>query len=144
MEVDAFAFMANNEGTVTQNDRFVFFGNDHSLGGGVKLLNAPDKKVFHINFDLIPQDVTEIDIAYSIYKNPLDLNFSDLSNPAVSITLANGTNYIFILPKPLNVGTIIGIELIRSEDGFRISPLGMICPRGLEDLCKNYGLNILK
>ena len=144
MEVDAFAFMANNEGTVTQNDRFVFFGNDHSLGGGVKLLNAPDKKVFHINFDLIPQDVAEIDIAYSIYKNPLDLNFSDLSNPAVSITLANGTNYIFILPKPLNVGTIIGVELIRSEDGFRISPLGMIYPRGLEDLCKNYGLNILK
>lgn len=144
MEVDAFAFMANDEGTVTQNDRFVFFGNDHSLGGGVKLLNAPDKKVFHIKFDLIPQDVSEIDIAYSIYSNPLNLNFSDLSNPAVSITLENGTNYIFMLPKPLNVGTIVGIELIRSEDGFRISPLGMIYPRGLEDLCRNYGLNILK
>lgn len=144
MEVDAFAFMANDEGTVTQNDRFVFFGNDHSLGGGVQLLNAPDKKVFHINFDLIPHDVSEIDIAYSIYSNPLDLNFSDLSNPAVSITLENGTNYIFMLPKPLDVGTVIGIELIRSEDGFRISPLGMIYPRGLEDLCRNYGLNILK
>lgn len=143
MEVDAFAFMANDEGTVTQNDRFVFFGNDHSVGGGVKLLNAPDKKVFHINFDLIPQDVAEIDIAYSIYSNPLNLNFSDLSNPAVSIMLADGTNYIFMLPKPLNVGTIVGIELIRSEDGFRISPLGMIYPRGLEDLCSNYGLNIL-
>lgn len=144
MEVDAFAFMANSEGTVTQNDRFVFFGNDHSIGGGVQLLNAPDKKVFHINFDRIPHDVSEIDIAYSIYSNPLDLNFSDLSNPAVSITLENGTNYIFMLPKPLDVGTVVGIELIRSEDGFRISPLGMIYPRGLEDLCRNYGLNILK
>lgn len=144
MEVDVFAFMTNNEGTVTQNDRFVFFGNDHSTGGGVKLLNAPDKKVLHISFDLIPQDVAEIDIAYSIYSNPLDLNFSDLSNPAVSIMLSNGTNYIFMLPKPLNVGTVVGIELIRSEGGFRISPLGMIYPRGLEDLCKNYGLNILK
>lgn len=143
MEIDAFAFMANDEGTVTQNDRFVFFGNDHSVGGGVKFLNAPDKKVFYINFDLIPQDVAEIDIAYSIYSNPMNLNFSDLSNPAVSITLENGTNYIFMLPKPLDVGTLVGIELIRSEDGFRISPLGMIYPRGLEDLCRNYGL-ILK
>lgn len=143
MEVDAFAFLTNEEGTVTQNDRFVFFGNDHSIGGGVKLLNAPDKKVFHINFDMIPHDVAEIDIAYSIYNNPLNLNFSDLSNPAVSITLEDGTNYIFMLPKPLDVGTVVGIELIRSEDGFRISPLGMIYPRGLEDLCRNYGLNIL-
>ncbi|MGN0553023.1 MAG: TerD family protein [Oscillospiraceae bacterium] len=144
MEVDAFAFMTNSEGTVTQNDRFVFFGNDHSLGGGVKLLNAPDKKVFHINFDAIPQDVAEIDIAYSIYNNPLGLNFSDLSNPAVSIKLSDGTNYIFMLPKPLDVGTIVGLELMRDGDGFKLSPLGMIYPRGLEDLCRNYGLNILK
>lgn len=143
MEVDAFAFMTNDEGIVTQNDRFVFFGNDHSIGGGVRLLNAPDKKVFHINFSLIPQDVAEIDIAYSIYSNPMNLNFSDLVNPAVSITLSDGTNYIFMLPKPLDVGTVVGIELIRNEDGFRISPLGMIYPRGLEDLCRNYGLNIL-
>ncbi|MGN1134909.1 MAG: TerD family protein [Oscillospiraceae bacterium] len=144
MEVDAFAFMTNSEGTVTQNDRFVFFGNDHSLGGGVKLLNAPDKKVFHITFDLIPHDVEEIDIAYSIYKNPLGLNFSDLSNPAVSIKLSDGTNYIFMLPKPLDVGTVVGLELLRDGDGFKLSPLGMIYPRGLEDLCRNYGLNILK
>lgn len=143
MDVDVFAFLANDEGLVTQNDRFVFFGNDHSIGGGVKLLNAPDKKVLHLNFSAIPQDVAEIDVAYSIYTNPQNLNFSDLSNPAVSITLADGTNYIFMLPKPLDVGTIVGIELIRSEDGFRISPLGMIYPRGLEDLCRNYGLNIL-
>lgn len=144
MEVDAFAFMADSKGIVTQNDRFVFFGNDHSLGGGVKLLNAPDKKVFHITFDLIPYDVEEIDIAYSIYKNPLGLNFSDLSNPAVSIKLSDGTNYIFMLPKPLDVGTVVGLELIRDGDGFKLSPLGMIYPRGLEDLCGNYGLNILK
>lgn len=143
MEVDAFAFMLEKNGEVTSNDRFVFFGNDHSFDGGVKLLNAPDKKVFHIDFRMIPDDVSEIDIAYSIYKNPMGLNFSDLVHPAVSIKLSDGKDFIFILPEPLNVGTIVGLELIRDKDGFKANPLGMIYPRGLEDLCSNYGLKIL-
>ncbi len=142
MEVDAFAFMSDENGNVTQNDRFVFFGNDHSADGSVKLLNAPDKKVFYINLKKLPNDVDFIDFAWSIYDNPLGLNLKDLSNPAVRIHTSDGKGFIFILPKPLDSGTVVGIELLRKEDGFRLSPLGMLYPKGLESLCRNYGLHI--
>ncbi len=142
MEVDAFAFMSDEKGNVTQNDRFVFFGNDHSLDGGVKLLNAPDKKCFYVDLKKLPNDVEFIDFAWSIYENPLRLDLDDLSNPAVRIKASAEKEFIFILPKPLDAGTVVGIELLRKEDGFRLSPLGMLYPKGLESLCRNYGLHI--
>lgn len=142
MEIDAFAFMMDENGNVTQNNRFVFFGNDHSSEGGVKLLNAPDKKVFYIDLEKLPESVDFIDFAWSIYENPLGLDLNDLSNPAVRIKVSDGKGFIFILQKPLNSGTIVGIELMRKEDGFRLSPLGMLYPKGLESLCRNYGLHI--
>lgn len=142
MEVDAFAFMSDENGNVAKNDRFVFFGNDHSSDGGVKLLNAPDKKCFYVDLKKLPDDVEFIDFAWSIYENPLKLDLDDLSNPAVRIKASDGKGFIFILPKPLDSGTVVGIELMRKEDGFRLSPLGMLYPKGLESLCRNYGLHI--
>lgn len=143
MDVDAFAFMTDERGNVTKNDRFVFFGNDRSLCGGVRYLNAPDKKVMYIDLGDIPADVSQVDIAYSIYENPRGLNFKDLKNPAISIKTGDGTQMIFRLEPPLNHGTLVGME-IRYENGrWGISPLGMIYPMGLSNLCGNYGLKIL-
>ncbi len=142
MEIDAFTFMADKHLNVTKNDRFVFFGNDHSLCGGVRYLNAPDRKVIYINFDRLPIDVAEIDIAYSIYQNPLNLNFSNLKNPAISIKLSDGRQLIYRLQPPLTHNTVVGIEIGYSESHWVINPLGMIYPMGLESLCSNYGLKI--
>lgn len=142
MDVDAFAFMADKNGNVTQNDRFVFFGNDHSSCGGVRYLNAPDKKVMYVNFNILPLDVTEIDIAYSIYSNPHGLNFSHLKNPAIQIKLADGQQLIYRLEPPLAVGTLVGIEMSYNNSKWELTPLGMIYPPGLERLCENYGLKI--
>lgn len=143
MDVDAFAFMADKRGIVTRNDRFVFFGNDRSLCGGVRYLNAPDKKVMYISFDIIPPDVSQIDIAYSIYENPRGLNFSDLENPAISIKTGDGQHMIFRIAPPLDQSTLVGLEMRCEDSRWGISPLGMIYPMGLADLCGNYGLKIL-
>lgn len=143
MDVDAFAFMTDSKGNVTQNDRFVFFGNDRSLCGGVRYLNAPDKKVMYIDLGEIPADVCQVDIAYSIYENPRGLNFKDLKNPAISIKTDDDTQMIFRLEPPLNHGTLVGLEIRYNDGRWGISPLGMIYPMGLSNLCSNYGLKIL-
>lgn len=142
MDVDAFAFMTDKHGIVTQNDRFVFFGNDRSFCGGVKYLNAPDKKAMYINFNVLPLDIAGIDIAYSIYENPGGLDFSDLKNPAVRINLSDGKTLIYQLEKPLNAGTVVGAAISYTNSRWELSPLGMIYPKGLADLCGNYGLKI--
>lgn len=142
MEIDAFTFMADKHLNVTKNDRFVFFGNDHSLCGGVRYLNAPDRKVIYINFNALPLDVAEVDIAYSIYQNPLNLNFSNLKNPAISIKLSNGQQLIYRLEPPLTHNTLVGLEIGYSNSRWELTPLGMIYPMGLESLCSNYGLKI--
>lgn len=142
MDVDAFAFMTDKHGMVTQNDRFVFFGNDRSLCGGVKYLNAPDKKALYINFNVLPLDIAGIDIAYSIYENPGGLNFSHLKNPAVKIKLSDGKTFIYQLEKPLNAGTVVGAAISYANSRWELSPLGMIYPKGLAELCGNYGLKI--
>lgn len=142
MEIDAFAFMADKHLMVKQNDRFVFFGNDHSLCGGVRYLNAPDKKVMYINFNILPLDVAEIDIAYSIYENPTGLNFSHLKNPAISVKTSDGRQFIYPLAKPLDKNTLVGLEISYTNSRWELTPLGMIYPMGLNSLCSNYGLKI--
>ena len=142
MEIDAFAFMADKHLTVTKNDRFVFFGNDHSNCGGVRYLNAPDKKVLYINFNILPLDIAEIDIAYSIYENPTGLNFSHLKNPAVSVKLSDGRNLVYPLAKPLDCNTLVGLEICYTNSRWELTPLGMAYPMGLNSLCSNYGLKI--
>ncbi|MBQ8826538.1 MAG: TerD family protein [Oscillospiraceae bacterium] len=142
MEIDAFAFMADKHLTVTKNDRFVFFGNDHSNCGGVRYLNAPDKKVLYVNFNILPLDIAEIDIAYSIYENPTGLNFSHLKNPAVSVRLSDGRNLIYPLVKPLDQNTLVGLEICYTNSRWELTPLGMVYPMGLNSLCSNYGLKI--
>lgn len=142
MEIDAFAFMADKHLMVTKNDRFVFFGNDHSLCGGVRYLNAPDKKVMYVNFNILPLDVAEIDIAYSIYENPTGLNFSHLKNPAISVKTSDGRQFIYPLAKPLDKNTLVGLEISYTNSRWELTPLGMIYPMGLNSLCSNYGLKI--
>lgn len=142
MEIDAFAFMADKHLAVTKNDRFVFFGNDHSQCGGVRYLNAPDRKVMYINFNILPMDISEVDIAYSIYENPTGLNFSHLKNPAISVKLSDGRHFIYPLQKPLDKNTLVGLEISYMNSRWELTPLGMIYPMGLSSLCSNYGLKI--
>ncbi len=142
MEVDAFAFMADKHGNVTRNDRFIFFGNDHSEYGEVRYLNAPDKKAIYINFNILPLDVSEIDIAYSIYENPAMLNFRNLKNPAISVKLSDEMQLIYRLEPPLNENTLVGLQIVYSNSRWELTPLGMIYPMGLASLCGNYGLKI--
>lgn len=142
MDIDAFAFMTDSHGIVRQNDRFVFFGNDHSGCGSVKYLFAPDKKAVFIDFDAIPIDVAGIDIAYSIYENPTGLNFSNLINPAISVRFSESHTLIYPLVPPLNENTVVGISITFEKSGWNLAPLGMIYRRGLSDLCENYGLKI--
>ena len=143
MAVDAFAFMADKHGNVTQNDRFVFFGNDHSQCGSVRYLDAPDKKAMYINFNILPLDISQIDIAYSIYDNPRGLDFSGLVNPAISVKLGNGQCLIYQLEKPLDQNTLVGLEIAYLNSRWELTPLGMIYPMGLNNLCGNYGLKII-
>ncbi len=142
MEVDAFAFLLDRKGNVTKDDRFVFFGNMSSGCRSVKYLNAPDKKVMYFNLETLPIDVSAIDIAYSIYKNPRGLNFSHLENPAVSIKTGDGKMMVFCLKPPLDRDTLVGIEIVYRNSQWELMPLGMAYSLGLENLCSNYGLKI--
>lgn len=143
MDVDVFAFLADKKSNVVSNDRFVFFGNDHSACGTVRYLNVPDKKAMYIKFDNAPFDVRQIDIAYSIYENLLNLNFSNLKNPAIEIRFSNGQVIRYKLEGSIAANTLVGVGIeFTAQSRWELTPYGMIYPRGLAKLCGNYGLTI--
>lgn len=142
-DIEAFLFMTDRDGLVRKNDRFVFFGNDKSGCGSVKYLHAEDKKAMFIRFGSIPIDAAGIDIAYSIYDTPKKLDFSMLKNPAISVKLkgTEGTReLVYPLEKPLDCSTLVGLGINYEDSCWKISPLGMIYPKGLSALCGNYGI----
>ncbi len=140
IDIDTFAFMLDSKGVVKANGRFIFYNNDHSLCGSVKYLNAPDKRVMYANLKNVPKDVMQIDMAFSIYDNAPDVNFSRVKDPAIKICCDDGKTYIFPLAGKLTEKTIVGIELRRKDSEWILSPLGMIYKYGINELCDSYGV----
>ena len=142
VDVDAFAFMANENGDIISNDRFVFFGNDHSACGTLRFLNAPDRKIMYLRLKNVPYDVKQIDFAYSIYENDKKLDFRNLVKPSIEIRFSDGRIVKYYLEPPLEADTILGVGLEFNGNCWELSPYGMIYKKGLTRLCENYGLVI--
>ncbi len=143
MDIDIYAFLLDSYGSVRAKNNFVFFGNDHSACTGVKYLNAPDKRVMFLNLKSIAPDISQTDIAFSIYDAAPDVNFSRLKEPAMRIACDDGKTYIFPLQGKLNEKTLVACEIKRRDNLWVLNPLGMIYRYGINELCGSYGIKVI-
>jgi stress response protein SCP2 len=136
-DIDAYVFLQDGRGAVKNPAEMVYFGNDCSPDGAVSYLNAPDKRAVYVDLRKLSPDVGQLDFVYAFYGG--GEMFSRLSGCAVIITAGDLRMKI---PLSENADVIVAFEVVKNGGGFLLSPLIMPYKKGIETLCKNYGLKV--
>ncbi|MDR0991705.1 MAG: TerD family protein [Ruminococcus sp.] len=136
-DIDAYVFMQDGRGIVKNPAEMVYFGNDISPNGAVSYLNAPDKRAVYTDLTKLPPHIGQLDFVYAFYGG--GETFSRLRGCNVKIT-AGGVNVS--IPLSENADVIVAFEVTRKGGGYELSPLIMPYKKGIETLCKNYGLKV--
>lgn len=143
MDIDAYLFMLNSVGKVSNDKRMIFFGNDHSDCGSATYLNAPDKRVMYIDFRRVPADVSMMVLLFSIYGNNSAHLFDKLSDGDISILCENGVHMHLPLADNIHQRTILAVAFERTEGIWEMIPSGKGIGLPLEEICRGYGVTIV-
>jgi stress response protein SCP2 len=136
-DIDAYVFMHSGNGILKSPADLIFFGNDASADGAVNYLNAPDKRALYVDLAKLREDINQLDFVFAFYGG--GEIFSRLNNAGVKISA--GGRKMFI-PLAENAGVIAAFDITRQSGGFVLSPLIMPFRKGIDTLCKNYGLKV--
>ncbi|AKG33353.1 TerD family protein [Paenibacillus durus] len=151
-DLDASAFLLNNEGKARGIDDFIFYNNLQTANGSVKHTGdnrtgqgEGDDEQIVIDFSLLPQEVERIGITVTIddavRKNQ---NFGHVSNAFVRV-VDEATNHEILrydLGEEFSLETAIVVcELYRNQGEWKFQAIGSGFQGGLAALCQNYGLD---
>ena len=143
MEIDPYVFLLSENLKAVSEDHLVFFGNPSSKCGGVHYLEENHEKYIEINLENIPSEVHTISIAYSIYGDKPNFNFSKVISPTISI-FSKGEEKMRFSPDNLLIETTItSVEFYRYRNEWKLKAIGAGYRDGLKRLCENYGLTVL-
>lgn len=143
MEIDPYVFLLSENQKVISEEDLVFFSNPTSKCGSVHYLEENTEKYIEINLEKTPAEVHSISIAYAIYGDNPNFNFSKVINPTVSI-FSNGEEKMRFSPDNLLIETTITlVEFYRYKNEWKIKAVGAGYRDGLKRLCESYGLTVL-
>ncbi len=143
MDIDAYLFMLDSNGKVSNDKRMIFFGNDHSDCGSVTYLNAPDKRVMYIDFRRIPAGVSMMVMLFSIYGNNPDHLFDKFRDGDISILCENGVHMHLPLSENIHQKTLLAVAFERTDGIWEMIPSGKGIGLPLEEICRGYGVTIV-
>ena len=143
MDIDAYLFMLNISGRVSDDKRMIFFGNDHSDCGSVTYLNAPDKRVMYVDFRRVPADVSMMVLLFSIYGNNPDHIFDKLREGDISILCENGVHMHLPVSENIRQRTLLAVAFERTDGIWEMIPSGKGIGLPLEEICRGYGVTVV-
>ncbi len=152
-DLDAAAFLIGENGKVSVDADFVFYGNlNHSSGGvthtGDNLTGEGegDDEVINVDLSKIPANIAKIAFTATIYDAELrNQNFGQVSNAYIRIVdESTGTEIIrYDLGEDFSVETAVVVgELYRNNGEWKFNAIGSGFSGGLAALCKNFGVNV--
>ena len=152
-DLDSAAFLLADNGKITEQKDFVFFGNLVHPSGGVQHLGDNttgagdgDDEQIKINLSKIPANITRIAFTVTIYEaEARHQNFGQVSNAFVRIyNEANGEELLrYDLGEDFSIETaaVFG-ELYKNGDEWKFNAIGSGYQGGLAALCNNYGVDV--
>lgn len=157
-DLDAAAFLLNENGKVLNDNDFIFYNNLESRNGGVIHTGdnltgegEGDDEVIRINFTKIPPDVKKIAITVTIHDAiNRKQNFGQVSNAYVRVVkVANeeeitGEEVIkFDLMEEFSIETAIVVcEIYRNGSDWKFNAVAAGYQGGLSALCKSFGVSV--
>lgn len=142
LDIDAYTFLLNEEKKAEDDNCLIFFGNDRSPDGSVYYTDDKQHRLVHLDLRRIPRSIQFISIAYSIYGEDPNDNFSRLHG-AVAVFRCGEKTAEFPLDGLFSEKTVVAAELYRRGDIWKLSAVGQGYRKGLKPLCESYGLVIM-
>ena len=152
-DLDSAAFLLADNGKVSRQEDFVFFGNlSHPSGSvvhmGDNLTGAGDgdDEQIKINLSLVPANITKIAIVVTIYNaEERRQNFGQINNAFIRIyNEATGEEMIrYDLGEDFSIETaaVFG-ELYKNGSEWKFNAIGSGYQGGLAALCASYGVDV--
>ncbi len=152
-DLDASAFLANEEGKVVNDLDFVFYNNLISPDGGVEHTGdnrtgegEGDDEQIIIDFSKISNHIEKVGITVTIHDaEARNQNFGQVSNAFVRVVNPETNEEIlrFDLGEDFSVETAIVVcELYKHSGEWKFNAIGSGFSGGLAALCRNYGLTV--
>ncbi len=152
-DLDSVAFMVGDNGKVTKQEDFIFFGNLKHPSGSVEHLGdnrtgvgEGDDEVIKIELSKIPAEITKIVFAVTIYEaEARHQNFGQVSNAFVRIVdeVKNEEMLRYDLGEDFSIETaaVFG-ELYKHNGEWKFNAIGSGFQGGLAALCGTYGVEV--
>lgn len=153
-DLDAAAFLLGENGKVTTDEDFVFYGNlkhkseavvhqgDNLTGEG----DGDDEQIF-VDLSKVPANITKIAFTVTIYDSDTRRqNFGQVSNSFIRIVDETNNKEIvrFDLGEDFSIETAVVVgELYRHNGEWKFNAVGSGFSGGLRALCLQYGVNVL-
>lgn len=152
-DLDASAFLADENGKVVNDIDFIFYNNLKHPSGGVEHtgdnrtgVGDGDDEQIVIDFQKLPSHVYKIGIAVTIHDaDARSQNFGQVSNAFVRVVNEENNTEIlrFDLGEDFSVETAVVIcELYKHNGDWKFNAIGSGFSGGLAALCRNYGLEV--
>jgi len=152
-DLDAAAFLLTDNGKVSTQNDFIFYGNLEHSSGSVKHLGdnltgagEGDDEQIKIDLSMVPANITKIAFTVTIYEaESRRQNFGQVNNAFIRIyNEANGEELLrYDLGEDFSIETaaVFG-ELYKNGDEWKFNAIGSGFQGGLAALCANFGVEV--
>ncbi|MGN0688444.1 MAG: TerD family protein [Oscillospiraceae bacterium] len=151
-DLDTCAFLLGENGRVTCDGDFVFYGNLSHSSGAVNHLGDNltgegdgDDEQIKVNLAKVPANITRIAFTATIYDaDTRGQNFGQVSNAYIRVVdETTGTELIrYDLGEDFSIETALVVgEIYRHNGEWKFNAIGSGFSGGLSALCQSYGVN---
>lgn len=152
-DLDASAFLLNDQGKVRSDSDFIFYNQLESVDGSVKHTGdnrtgagEGDDEVLLLDLERIPTEVKKIVFTVTIHDaENRSQNFGQVTNAFIRLVNAETNEEVvrYDLTEDSSIETaLIFGEIYRHNDEWRFSAVGQGYAGGLAPLCRQYGVNV--
>ena len=152
-DLDATAFLLKEDSKVTSNRDFIYYGNLRHESGSVEHMGdnltgggGGDDEQIRVNLSLIPQTISRVAIAVTIYDaDSRRQNFGQVNNAYIRVVdeVTHTEILRYDLGEDFSVETSVVVgELYRYKGEWKFNAIGSGFKGGLKALCLNYGVNM--
>lgn len=152
-DLDTEVFLLGDNGKVTSDVDFVFYGNLKHASGSVEHTGDNrdgagdgDDETIKIDLSLVPQNISRIAFAVTIYDaDARNQNFGQVRNAFIRVYNPETKEELirYDLSEDFSIETALIIaELYRHNGEWKFNAVGAGYQGGLEAICRGYGVNV--
>jgi stress response protein SCP2 len=140
--IDSYAFLLHDDEKVSCDEEMVFFGNETSPKGSVKITSTDSTPAISLELSKVDTQVKKVAVCFSIYGDEENINFLNVEEPVVQVYSDNSPICHLKLEHLSVEKTLVALEIYRYKDSWKIKCIGSGYQNGLKTLCESFGVNI--